>query len=162
MDGSVGKSGRLGNLRVTKPTPNFLRNFQTEQSGIDGALQRYKDREACAAESREQEEEPQIVDEADAMPSKERARAVASKGGSLRFKGEDTSAAAKFVDSAYLRVAQQRDDAAPDEAASESTGSHVFASARRRMEAKRKAPQNKLPAAKAVKNPGLLSFSADD
>jgi hypothetical protein len=162
MDGSVGPSSRLGNLRITKPTPNFLRNFRTEESGIEGALKRYKEREAHAAESREDDEEPQIVDAVDAMTSKERARAGASKGGSLRFKGEDTSAAAKFVDSAYLKVAQEKDNTAPNEAAGESTGPHVFVDARQRVEGKRKAAQGKLPAAKAVKNPGLLSFSADD
>jgi hypothetical protein len=164
MDDLSGKPGRLGNLKVTKPTPNFLRHFQPEESGIAAAL-RQREREAPAAESHDEDEQPQIVDEVDAMPSKERTRAAASKGGSLRFKGDDTSAAAKFVDSAHLRVAQQQkkeEEAAPEEAAGESTGSHVFAGARRRVGAKQKAPQGKLPAAKAVKNPGLLSFSTDD
>lgn len=122
----------------------------------------------------------QIVEEEDALTSKQRARGGAPLPGSLRFKGDDDSASARFVDSAFKKVAeaeaalydptaaQGEGEGGPSEAgAGGSSGAIVFRSGAERKAgnpAGKKRPPTKdgLPAAKAVKNPGLLSFVEDD
>jgi len=172
MDGGGGqKPGKLGNLRATKPVPNFLKQFhQPEEGGIEEALRKHQERGDPEDRPEEEDDGPLVVEALEALPSKQRARAMGKNGGSLSFKG-DNSAAARFVDSAFKRVAEhdlpaaEAPKEAEDEAGEGVTGSHVFAAARSRSKAEKKRrapPRDSLPAAKAVKNPGLLSFAADD
>eukprot|EP00967_Tisochrysis_lutea_P074936 scaffold100791_cov27-Tisochrysis_lutea.AAC.1 len=162
MDEGGGR-GRLAGLRVTKPVPKFLRQFQPDEGGIEVALRRHAEPPHEDERPELEDEAPQIVDELDALPSKQRTKRIAGREGSLRFKGDDNSASAKFVDSAFSRIAHfelhQKDRPAVDAANDGSKGPHVFS---KKIEKKRKVARDGFPTAKAVKNPGLLSFAVDD
>lgn len=199
-DGGDEGFGRGGGGDNTKPNlpgfaytkdavmPNFMQLMAgggpaPKLDGIEGALQRRQGREEEDREDRE-EEAPVVIDAGEALTSKERRRLETSKpgsnknGGSLRFKEGDTSAAAKFTESAHERVMaedKRRADAAEEharasvltmEAAAAAGKAFLFdagaAKEKKKKEGKRKAGAEHMPKAKAVKNPKLLSFEDED
>ena len=191
------KKGSAG-LNFTKEMPNFLAvmtggsGAAPDLGGIEGALQRHARKEDGEQDREDNEEEaPLVVDASEALTAKERRKleakpAGARAGGSLKFKGDESSSAAKFAESAFERVAAEeaqqveaveRLRAAEAEAEAEAAMSgkaHLFkaggasASAQQKLKGKRKhggaegggavAP----PRPKAVKNAKLLSFDEDD
>ena len=121
------------------------------------------------------------MDAAEALTAKERKKLEAKpagvkSGGSLRFKEGDTSAAAKFTESAHERVLSEEQrkaeaaeralaaDASAAEAAAKAGKAFLFSSsgAQKPKEKKRKGDADGQPRAKAVKNAKLLSFAEDD
>lgn len=176
--------------------PNFMQimsggGAKPNLGGIEGALQRHaeKERERGERERDEREdkddEAPLVVDAADALTAKERAKLEGKprshSGGSLKFKEGDTSAAAKFTESAYERVTAEAArraeaeraaaNAKAEEVAAASGKAHLFnasgalgAQQKLKHAGKRKAgaEAGAAPKAKAVKNAKLLSFEEDD
>ena len=189
------KGGPAGGLNFTKAVPNFMAmmaggsdSAAADVGGIEGAVRRHEakqqSRDAYGDGDREEgeDEAPVVVDEAEALTAKERRKLEAKPashrtGGSLRFKDE-SSAAAKFTDSAHSRVladeercAQDGEMAraaeAADEAAAAAAGkAHLFKAGAQQPKlmgsGKRKVGAAKTPKAKAVKNAKLLSFAEDE
>ena len=187
-----GQSAKMGGgMQFTRAVPNFLGMMAgpsgqaPDVGGIEGALQRERERGAKEPEDREDndEEAPVVVDAAEALTEKER-RKLGKMSGSLSFKGDDTAPAAKFRESAHSRVAEAEEQrrqkaaeqAAADEAAAAESGKVVFrpgaaAAERKAAEPKPgKAGKRKLGGgadgskvgAKALKNTKLLSFAEDE
>jgi hypothetical protein len=172
-----------GGLNFTKAMPNFMAKMAGGTSGsapdlggIEGAMQRHAARAEEEREEREdnEDEAPIVVDAAEALTAKERKKLEAKQpgaklGGSLRFKEGDTSAAAKFMESAYERVQAEEQkkaelaeaaDAAAAEAAAKAGKAVLFAGSQKPKN-KRKSDDGQ-PRAKAIKNAKLLSFAEDD
>ena len=173
-----------GGLNFTKAMPNFMAKMAGGTSGsapdlggIEGAMQRHAARAEEEREEREdnEDEAPIVVDAAEALTAKERKKLEAKQpssaklGGSLRFKEGDTSAAAKFTESAFERVQAEEQkkaelaeaaDAAAAEAAAKAGKAVLFAGSQK-PKSKRKSDDGQ-PRAKAIKNAKLLSFAEDD
>ena len=179
------KDGKLGNgMTFTKATPNFLAKMANavadDAGGIEGALRRRAERAENSDREDGEDEAPIVVDAAEALTSKERRKLEAapgsSKGGSLRFKGEDKSAASKFKESAHDHVmerARAEEEAARQREAEEAAGGRVVFSAggaskrdsagsSKKKRSLTNAATMGAPKAKAVKNTKLLSFDQDD
>lgn len=177
--GGKGK-GKMGNLSYERQIPAFLQKLSDteEKEGIEGAIKRHaarEEREGLADDREDNEEEtPLVVDSLDAMTAKERRKLESGSSKSSIFKG-DTSAAAKFQDSAHARHAEweaqearkrsAEQSAAEDEAARK--GGVVFSSSGKAVaQAKKRSKANKGQSggvgAKAVRNVGLLSFDEED
>ena len=170
--------------------PNFLAQMTgksehaPQSDGIEGALQRHAGIEDREEREDDEDEAPLVVDEAEALTAKERRKFEAKpgssrSGGSLKFKDDDDSAAAKFTESAHDRVmAEERRRAeAEREAAAEAEGEAEAAAAGKKVlfkaggvsqQLKSGSKRSKLdassgaPRAKAVKNTKLLSFDEVD
>jgi len=193
--GGGGGSGKGGGFTFTKQMPNFMAimaggGATPDLGGIEGALQRHAKQEGERGEPSEREdgddEGPLVVDAAEALTAKERRKleakpAGARLGGSLRFKEGDTSAAAKFTDSAHERVqaeaqrqAEEAERALAREAEAQAEAAaagkaHVFkgaTAAKKSTGVKRKvgatASSGAMPKVQAVKNAKLLSFEDED
>ena len=197
-DKQRGDKQRTAGLNFTKEMPNFLAVMSggsgaaPDLGGIEGALQRHAQREHGEQDREDNEEEaPLVVDASEALTAKERRKleakpAGARSGGTLKFKGDEASSAAKFAESAYERVAaeeaQQAEaverlrvaEAEAEAEAAMSGKAHLFkavgasASAQQKLKGKRKhggaeaAGALAPPRAKAVKNAKLLSFDEED
>ena len=178
-----------GGMSFNKAMPNFMAvmaggsGAAPDLGGIEGAMQRHAQREREERPDREdnEDEAPLVVDEVDALTSKERQKLEGGgkkhSGGSLKFKDE-TSAAAKFSESAHDFVAEaeerRRAEQAEAEAEAEAAGGKIVfkssakaASSSSSSSSKRKlgaeaGELKKAPKAKAVKNAKLLSFDAEE
>ena len=158
--------GKMGGISFTKHMPNFLQQFgtQPDADGIEGALERHKDRDAEDREDRE-DEAPLVVEALDALSSRERKKATGSRGAAL-FKGG--RAADKFQASAHRAVEEASINGSKKEASDvtigveEARGGKMsFKSAKLKKRAAAD-PKSGQPSAKASKNTILLSFSQDD
>lgn len=178
QDRGGGGKGKIGNLSYERQVPAFLQKLsaKADDEGIEGAIRRHaarEEREGLAEEREDNEDEaPLVVDSLDAMTAKERRKLESGK--MSLFKG-DTSAAAKFQDSAHARHAEweaqeARKRSAEERAAEEEAarkGGVVFSSSgKAAAQAKKRSKANKAQAggvgAKAVRNVGLLSFDEED
>ena len=180
--GDRGDKGKLGGgMSFTKAVPNFMAvmaggsGTAPELGGIEGAMQRHAQREERPDRDDDEAEAPLVVDEADALTSKERQKLLHGKprtGGTLRFKDE-TSAAAKFSESAHDKMAEaeerQRVEEAAAEAEAEAAGGKIVfkskgsSSSSSSSSSKRKlSAEGKAPKPKAIKNAKLLSFEEED
>ena len=163
--------GKMGGISFTKQMPNFLQQFgtQPDADGIEGALERHKDRDAEDREDRE-DEAPLVVEALDALSSRERKKATGSRGAAL-FKGG--RAADKFQASAQRAVEEASINGGSKKEASDVTigveevsgGKMIFKSAKLKKRAAAH-PKSAQPSAKAskntIQNTKLLSFSQDD
>lgn len=154
-----------GGMTYTRQIPNFLQAMAAkDDSGIDGAVRRAEKMPEREEREDNEEERPVVVDEEDAVVH---SKAKGKAGGSLRFKGDEASAASKFCESAFERVMQaEREQAAPpppSDAIAEASGKMVFSSAGAAKAKKRKADRaGGVSAGKALKNTKLLSFEEED
>lgn len=162
MSGKGGGGKGVGGMTYTRQMPNFLQKMmQQDTTGIDGAIRRADAQPEKEEREDREDERPVVVDESEARLGKER------RGGTLRFKGE-SSTAAKFKESAYERVLQaERDAAAITESGPSDVGSSsqkiIFSSGAAQKKRKHdSAGKTGRPAAKAVKNTKLLSFEEED
>lgn len=175
-----------GNMTFVRAVPNFLSQMAASSGGdapdvggIEGALKRHEQRRGGDDEREDREdnddEAPIVVDSSEAMTSKERKK-LDKMSGSLTFKGDDRSAAAKFKESAHARFMEEErkrklaEAAASDEAeaaAAAASGKVVFrpGAAAEKKAGKRKhagAEGSSKVGAKALKNTKLLSFAEDE
>ena len=177
--------------------PNFLAQMAGGSSsapqlhGIEEAVHRHAEREQRDDREDNDDEAPLVVDEADAQTSKERRKKEKNEvtsdgvcsGGSLKFKDENR-AAARFVDSAHLRVMDEerrRVEVAERVTVSEAAGAEAAAAGKKVLfkagasssaQQQRKLKSGKrsrllndgdlAAKAKAVKNSKLLSFEEED
>lgn len=170
--GGKGK-GKVGNLTYERQIPAFLHKLsaKAEDEGIEGAMRRDRAREEREERDDNEEETPLVVDSLDAMSAKERRKAESGTAKSSIFKG-DTSAAAKFQDSAHARhanwEAHEARKRSAEESAAEDTaarkGGVVFSSSGKAAAQAKKRSKAKAGGvgAKAVHNVGLLSFDEED
>ena len=166
-----GKKG--SNVSFIKPDlPKFLQAAQFQEAGvndtgIEAALKRRRDDAEKEERSDNEEERPLVVDELEAMTSKERRKAGAGPSSSLFKKSADEPERPgdRFKASAHDAVLAQlaRDEAAavaPEPAAvvgAPGAGGVVFKS----KGASKKKPKPSGGAA-GVRNTKMLSFDADD
>jgi hypothetical protein len=161
--------------------PNFMAKMSQgngalpDVGGIEGALERRR-REGRELEPEDREDDaeeaPQVVDALDALTGKERRQLETAPlaGGSLRFKGDSDSAAARFQESAHKSIQEAAEAArrmAEAEAEAEAVpGKMVFnANAGERSKKKHKKGADTrpgAPSAKRLDNSKLLSFAEED
>ena len=167
-------------MTFTRAVPNFLSQMQrsgeqVDVGGIEGALARDAAKKRARADENDREdgddEAPVVVDATEALSSKERKKLEQKNGGSgsLKFKGDDTSAAAKFQESAHARVLEEAARKAAVEAEEEeakASGGKVVFRAKPKGAGKRKAGADgsgsQKVGAKTLKNTKLLSFNDGD
>ena len=155
----------VGGMTYTRQIPNFLRALQQQdETGIEGALRRADKKPEVAEREDTEEEQPVIVDAADAVVNTK-----SKSKGSLRFKGgeDDKSAASRFKEAAFERYMGEEHPAtsAEQEAGTGEGGKHVFSSSAAARQKKRKMEQAGRPGgvgAKVLKNKSLLSFDEED
>ena len=173
-----GQAKMGGGVNFTRAVPDFLSQMGRggtvpDVGGIAGALQREERKaelshprgEAEGDAEEAEDEAPLVVDALDALPleARKKLEAKSSGSGTLRFKGDPTSAAAKFRDAAADRVAaeEERRAAMAQEAETASGGKIVFKPGVDR-EKKKKRKHDGTVGAKPLKNTKLLSFAAED
>jgi hypothetical protein len=174
--GRGGGGGKgFGGMTFTKVMPNFLGKYaEAPDEGIAGALKRHADAENREDRGDGEDEAPVMVDTLDALTSRQREKELKKpEHKSALFKGNDASAASKFQDSAFRRVAeqqqqkQQQEAAAAQAAADEAeaaSGRHSFKGG---VPSKRKTPSaddkgSSKEQTKKKKGGAALSFSMDD
>lgn len=106
MSGKGGGKGGGKGMKYIKQTPAFLQKMlgnNPEEEGIEAAIRKRGEREN-EDRSDNEDEKPQVVDEANAVLSKERRKqeAISAKKGMHIFK--QASASERFQDSAFERV----------------------------------------------------------
>ena len=175
--GKLQKGGaHFGGMTYTRQIPSFLAKMgqKGDDGGIKGALDRREGREERDEREDTEEERPVMVDSTDAMLSKERkveAAASRKEAASRLFKPDDT--ASRFSDSAHSRhkewEEQQQRQKRPSEAVAADSaapaaeaGRHSFGAKKKLQKRSKAASAGGVGAAKAVHNPGLLSFGEDD
>ena len=167
-----GKKG--SNVSFIKPDlPKFLQAAQFQEAGvndtgIEAALKRRRDDAEKEERSDNEEERPLVVDELEAMTSKERRKAGAGPSSSLFKKSTDEPERPgdRFKASAHDAVLAQlaRDEAArrprrPSRPPWSARRAPAASSSNRRARAKKPKPSG---GAAGVRNTKMLSFDADD